>query len=282
MKNYDVFLRETGKNSKEVRTLIEKDEDAVSKLLDVCAAILWISDIARNEGLLALEEAAKNERVNGVVLGEEMKLMTDLVVDGTDQELVEEICFKRYFSNNYSGLEGLVFLAYMDSMLNIQAGVNPGLMKKGVKALMPGKVNTELEKHLKQQENDHMETDEDKWKARFKNSIPDGDSSDYLVLQLLNFCFESMSDKDIQRTLREIDTDELALCLKALGGEACRRLHDNLSMRYRSMLIREMESTGPVRIQDIADTDARIIRLILKLGVLREISVPGKLDHILV
>ena len=84
----------------------------------------------------------------------------------------------------------------------------------------------------------------------------------------------------MQRLLREISNQELALAMKALGGDACKKLHDNLPKRLRTAIIEEHEVMGPVRQDDIAEVDDRIFRWILKLGEMGEIAVPGYLNRI--
>ena len=41
---------------------------------------------------------------------------------GTDCEIVEDISLKRYFAKNYSRLEGLLYLVYLDGIFGIKTG----------------------------------------------------------------------------------------------------------------------------------------------------------------
>ena len=83
-----------------------------------------------------------------LVFGEELSRIIHFVVDGMDQENIEDICFKRYYSWSYSGLEGFLYLLYFDVALEIQAGVSHQCMEEGIRSLMPDEVNKEIDKFL--------------------------------------------------------------------------------------------------------------------------------------
>ena len=286
--NKDIFYQELRKNAGEVQKRLTSEESLVSKLTDAAAALIWLSEIARKEGLLAIEEAAEGEldseedanRVSALILGDELRHMVVLVVDGTEPDAVEDIALKRYFARDYKGLEGFLYLIYLDGVLNIQAGENPLVFREKIFGVMPEQVNEKLRAYLDEEKAIEIKTSEDRWSELFNKTLRLENCPEYYVIRLLEYCLESMSDQDLQRTLRDVDNYNLVLALKILGGVAIKKVHDNLSPRLASMILEDMDYMGPVRFKDVVDADSKILRIILRLGEKEEITVPGKLDSI--
>ena len=103
VKNKDIFYQEIRKNAMLVKDEIKKDANIVCALVKAFETLLWLEDITRKEGILALDEAREDERIAGLVFGEELLRIIHFVVNGTDRENIEDICLKRYYSWNYSG-----------------------------------------------------------------------------------------------------------------------------------------------------------------------------------
>jgi len=92
----------------------------------------------------------------------------------------------------------------------------------------------------------------------------------------LMFVFEdivTLDDASIQKVLREVDTKELALALKAVGEEVQNRIFKNMSERAASMLKEEMEFMGPVRLRSVEEAQQRIVAIIRRLEESGEIIV---------
>ena len=144
LKNSTLFYRELRQNCEQLRERFEKDETILAVLQEASETLIWLAEMAAKEGLLYLEEAAKGERVSGLILGNELWNMIDLVVDGTDTELVETISWKRYFARNYADLEGFLYLVYLDSALNIQCGEEMHRFRQEIAAFMPERICEKL------------------------------------------------------------------------------------------------------------------------------------------
>ncbi len=314
-KNNEIFYQELRRNSALVSEKLADDSSLVSKLTQAAETLLYLLEQSRKEGLLWLEdavsqepistgesnttnpaqiagnlkaagttlttedpEAAPKKSISDLILGNELKRMVMLVVDGTDMETVEDISMKRYFTRNYSGIEGFLFLFYLDGTLSIQAGETPYVFREQIYGIMPDQVNQELSKILEEKRAESLKEKEDKWERLFL-SPPAVEINSYII-RILDFCFASMDDKDLQRVLRDVDSWNLAVSMKLLGGKAYKKLHNSLSERLRGLLIEDMESMGPVRLKDIEDTDSKIFQIILKLGEMKEITVPGNLNQV--
>jgi len=100
------------------------------------------------------------------------------------------------------------------------------------------------------------------------------------------FVFEdivTLDDRSIQRVLREVDSRELALALKAASEEVAERIYKNMSKRAAEMMKEDIEYMGPVRLRDVEEAQQKIVSIIRKLEEAGEIIVArGGEDEIIV
>lgn len=100
------------------------------------------------------------------------------------------------------------------------------------------------------------------------------------------FVFEDivlLDDRSLQLVLREIDSKDLALALKASSAEVGEKIYKNMSKRASDMLREEIEYMGPVRIRDVEESQQKIVNVIRRLEESGEIIVSrGKGDEIIV
>lgn len=99
------------------------------------------------------------------------------------------------------------------------------------------------------------------------------------------FVFEDivmLDDRSLQLVLREIESKDLALALKAASGEVAGKVYKNMSKRASEMLREEIEYMGPVRIRDVEEAQQKIVNVIRRLEESGEIVVSrGKGDEII-
>lgn len=100
------------------------------------------------------------------------------------------------------------------------------------------------------------------------------------------FVFEdilSLDDKSIQRVLREVDNNELAIALKGSNEDVQNVIFNNLSKRLATMIKEDMEFMGPVRLKDVEEAQQKIVNIIRKLEESAEIVIArGGGDEIIV
>ena len=90
------------------------------------------------------------------------------------------------------------------------------------------------------------------------------------------FVFEDivlLDDKAIQKTLRELDNQDLAKALKSVDTEVQEKIYRNMSKRAASLLREDMEFMGPVRLKDVEEAQQKIVNIIRKLEEEGEIVV---------
>ncbi len=281
MQNVNCFYQEIRNNSILVREEIERNPECVVKpLAEVCREIIRLSNTARKEGLLSIEEAVMDDNMPEIILKEELVNMIMLVVDGTEPEIVMDISMKRYFANNYSGLEGLTFLVLMDGALDIQAGWVPRFVESNIRSYMPEEVNKELDRIQAAEEAKEKEENLDAWENLYKRKCVNQDTGYSYAVILVNFCIGKMRDEDVNVLMTRADDTDLALLLKVLDGTACKSIHDNVSEERAQIIIKDMDFMGPLRYRDVEKSADAVFQEILKLGKAEMIHVPASLDRV--
>lgn len=100
------------------------------------------------------------------------------------------------------------------------------------------------------------------------------------------FVFEdilSLDNRSIQRFLREIDNNQLAIALKGAGEDVQKIIFANMSKRMGEMIREDMEYMGPVRLRDVEEAQQDIVNIIRKLEEAGEIVIArGGEDEIIV
>lgn len=95
----------------------------------------------------------------------------------------------------------------------------------------------------------------------------------------LMFTFDDLiyvDDSGIQRALREIETKELALALKAANDEVKEKVFHNMSERARDMILEEIEFMGPVRLRNVEEAQQKIVSVIRRLEDAGELIITGR------
>ncbi len=90
------------------------------------------------------------------------------------------------------------------------------------------------------------------------------------------FVFEDIITLDnvsIQRFIREIDNNELAVALKGATQEVAEIIFSNMSKRLADMIKEDMEFMGPVRLKDVEEAQQKIVNNIRKLEESGEIVI---------
>mgnify|MGYP003330844108 CR=1 FL=1 len=98
-------------------------------------------------------------------------------------------------------------------------------------------------------------------------------------VKALMFVFEDLlllDGKGMQRLLREVESRELALSLKAASDELKAHIRSNMSERAAGALDEEIEMLGAVRVKDVQAAQARIIEQVRSLEESGEIMISGR------
>ena len=100
------------------------------------------------------------------------------------------------------------------------------------------------------------------------------------------FVFEDillLDDRAIQRVLRDVDNNDLAIACKGSNEEVQNAIFNNMSKRLAQMIKEDMEFMGPVRMKDVEEAQQKIVNIIRKLEDSAEIVISrGGGDEIVV
>ncbi len=93
------------------------------------------------------------------------------------------------------------------------------------------------------------------------------------------FVFEDLilvDDKGLQKLLRNVESKELAIALKAASEAVRQKVLQNMSERAGEMLGEEIESLGAVRMKEVEDSQQKITRIIQDMEAKGEIIISGR------
>jgi flagellar motor switch protein FliG len=95
----------------------------------------------------------------------------------------------------------------------------------------------------------------------------------------LMFLFEDIGridDRGVQRLLKEVDTKELALALKAASEDLKELIFRNMSERAVEILKEELDLMGPVKLKTVEEAQRHIIDAVRSLEEQGEIVIAGR------
>ncbi len=93
------------------------------------------------------------------------------------------------------------------------------------------------------------------------------------------FTFEDLlkvDDRGLMALLKEVNTQELALALKAASDELKGKFFQNMSSRAAEMLQEELEIMGPARLRDVEAAQQRIIQVAKRLEAENQLVLTSK------
>lgn len=93
------------------------------------------------------------------------------------------------------------------------------------------------------------------------------------------FTFEDLlnvEDRGLMNILKEVNTQELALALKAASDDLKNKFFRNMSTRAAEMLQEELDIMGPVRLREVEAAQQRIIQVAKRLEAEGQLVLTGK------
>lgn len=85
-----------------------------------------------------------------------------------------------------------------------------------------------------------------------------------------------LDDRSIQRLLKEVETKDLSLALKAASDEVKGKIFNNVSERVSVMIKEEMEFMGPTRLSDVEAAQGRVVEAVRRLEEEGQIIISGR------
>ncbi len=271
------FVLEIQKNYKIIEEL-EKDLSEAEKrechtVFKVrVAKIMEYSRIAKKEGLLALEEKAKSIDENGE--DALIKRLVAQIVDGTDPEMIERWAMYDYASKIRDPYEGILYIITVCGMRAIQSGESRRFLAMLMNSMTPSDIAIDPGKY---EEVTNSDEPEDKYKdieeyCSGEIRVSEGGIG-YIEISAVDSLFRTISDRGVQRLLREITNGDLAKLMPGLSGEARKKIFNNMSRRLSLMVLEDIRFMGAYdEISDwILESSKDAANIILKIALkLRE------------
>ena len=249
------FVPEIQKNYKIIEEL-ERDLSEAEKIERHAvfkvrvAKIMEYSRIAKKEGLLALEEKAKSIDENGE--DALIKRLITQIVDGTDPEMIERWAMYDYASKIRNPYEGILYIITVCGMRAIQSGERRRFLAMLMNSMTPSDIAIDPGKY---EEVTNSDEPEDKYKdieeyCSGEIRVSEGGIG-YIEISAVDSLFRTISDRGVQRLLREITNGDLAKLMPGLSGEARKKILNNMSRRLSLMVLEDIRVMGAY--DDISD-----------------------------
>ena len=85
-----------------------------------------------------------------------------------------------------------------------------------------------------------------------------------------------LDDRSVQKVLKEVETKDLSIALKATSDEVKNKIFSNVSERVSKMVEEEMEYMGPTRLSDVETAQSRIVEVIRRLEEEGQVIISGR------
>lgn len=95
----------------------------------------------------------------------------------------------------------------------------------------------------------------------------------------LMFVFEDMillDDRSIQKVLKEVETKDLAVAMKAASEDVKHKIFSNVSERVGMMIKEEIEFLGPMRLSEVEAAQQRIVEAVRRLEGEGQVVITGR------
>jgi len=229
----------------------------------VCLAAQF-TEIARREGLLSLEDKLEDMPAEGD--RDIFKYGIRFVVDGTATELIDKI-LTNLVNQEKDEEKRVLKNLQKEAVLMIQQGYNTYLMF--------AMLNSYTDLSLAENEA-ILKTIDYSFLAKTVDEVPDDVDTGKLQI------FGTMTDRAIQKVMRELDSLVLAKALKGEGKIVRDAFFRNMSERAAAMVKEDMQYMGPSRLEDLAAAQESILALVKQLEDSGEIVINDSNDNLIV
>ena len=232
----------------------------------LCYEIKRVSDLAilaRKEGLLALERV----ELDMYSVEKYLRHIIVMFVDGIDWKTVEEILTVKYFANDLNGIDALIYIIYMEGMKSIVNMEDFNVLLQRMLACVPESISKKLDDESgsfteKSIEDINMDI-VDKVSENTDLSLFDQNQRNYMAR--VDHVFEELSDRSIQRLLRDVENAQIEIIIKGLHEPAKRKLFNNLSKRLAVMIANDVNVMDRISASEIVNEAKKTVECLKSL-----------------
>lgn len=212
--------------------------------------------ISRREGLLAVEDSLKNEKSGLLCQG------LELVIDGTDPEIVSNILKNNIYMSDKKGSTLLEKIIIHSGVCGIQKGYSPLILLQILAAFI-GNSESEI-----------IEETTGEYKAKTINSFL-SHTPELSGVPMLDTILPKLHGRFIQKMLREVDTNELSKSLFGASTETKRIVFKNMSPRAAFLVAEDCSYLSPIKKEDVEQAQTKLKNILKKLEKSGEIVLPA-------
>ena len=215
-------------------------------------------------GLLALEEAVQD------VEPDFLKRLILLLVNAPDSETMTEIATNEYWVRGSDGVQAMVDYMYIRGVIGIRNGESREILWEVLQSLVPSGKRIRLDEWKKESEKQYWE----EVRETFSRTAPSHDNAKILkAVRDLTEILGKLSDRQIQRLVRDVDSDDLAVCVYGCDDRMRQRIRDNFSERYADVMMEKVVRRRSVSEEEMCESVSRV------LSVIRELWERGEPAH---
>jgi hypothetical protein len=235
-------------------------DDFIAEYYKVSERAIQLSEKARKEGLLSLEESIDYEKLDQRDIFEYDLIF---VVDGADVSITKDILSRIIEQEDDKYTRRLMDIK-LEAAISIQCGDNTLILASKLYAFTDiALADDPIFKIIDREKDAYLESFYEKVSHDKKFSSDPFNE----ILKLDN--------RAIQKMIREVDCCELGKVLKSVDAVVLKRIFQNMTKRAAQMLMEDMEYMGPIRLKDVQDAQRKIFSIIHHLSDTGEIIIPN-------
>lgn len=214
--------------------------DAVIELLGrMIYYVMSFAKAARTYGLLAVEEEALHldlENEAEAILHE----AAELIVDGSSPECVAEVLSNYYWISQPEGYAATAAYIGIRGALLVQEDVNPYSVQLIAGSMLPVKIREKCIEVCRNYEAQKQKKQDEAAKVYFETDFSRSEALEIReALGWLERELSYMTDREIQRLLREVDNNYLVQALVGMKQGTRQAIARNMSTRLRGMIMED-------------------------------------------
>ena len=181
------------------------------RILATAMDVLRIGNLARREGVLAMEEYAEKylpERNPEDIF---LKKAVDYIVDGTDPEFVRDILEGTILVTGIESFQAYLYYIALEGMLSVQAGVNPRIIQEKLLAWMPQNMQISAKQAF-----ERLDSELDGWWEKKENlhiEVYNSAESRALFLSILEEKILHLTEEQLIHVVERMDVEQLGAFL---------------------------------------------------------------------
>ncbi|MCR5773537.1 MAG: hypothetical protein K6G42_00500 [Lachnospiraceae bacterium] len=256
----DVFYKELKQVSKDILSKKGKTKEAGNRaLLETSREILDVAFVVRREGLPVLEAFTHKIKDKSIAA------MLMYAIDGTSTEILEDICWSKYYASELKGYDALIYMLWLKSILSMQEGENPIVISERIKAMLPAEILENFEEIFAETQGKAMlpfSGTVDMYtvdRIIHEEKIYDPNSEGYILMKLADRIInEDINKEDLRILFKDIDRKTIATAMIGFNSTTRKTIFQSMSEEDAVTTAGDIEYMGPLLKKHITEAALEI------------------------